>query len=954
QADELADPVSRRTFLKLMGASLGLAGLTGCTQAQPQEKIVPYVRQPEDLIQGIPVFYATAMPFNGYGRGLVVRSNMGRPTKAEGNPQHPDSLGATDIFAQAAVLQIYDPDRSQSVQRDNVFSTWEDFLEGINGSIQVLRSTQGAGLRILTDTVTSPTLASQLQQLLGALPEARWVQYEPVSRDASRAGARAAFGRDVATRYDFSQANIILSLDDDFLSPYPGGLNYARFFINRRRVSEGATDMNRLYMAEGAHTITGSMADHRLPMRPSQIEGLARAVAAGLGVAGVANTAQLSPEQQAWVNTVVADLGANRGASLVIAGIQQPAAVHVLAHAINAALGNAGTTVVYTQPVEPRPADQHADMRQLVQDMRDGQVQAIVVLGGNPVYSAPADLNFAQAYTQVPLRVHLGLYNDETGVLSNWHIPQAHFLESWSDVRAFDGTVSVVQPLIEPMFGGHNAHEILAILNGQTGPNAYDVVRGYWQAARPAEDFEQFWRIVLAQGVISGTAAPPQSVTIQNQALTNLAAAPAAEGLELILRPDPHIWDGQFNNVSWLQELPKPITQIVWDNAALVSPRMAERLELQNDDVVELRFNGNAIRAPIWITPGQVDEAVTLHLGYGRERAGRVGNGTGVNAYLLRTTDVPWGGPGLELNKTGERYQVVTAQEHWSMEGRNIVREATFAEYQANPDFAHDEHHSAEGASLLPDYTTPIGWAMSINLNACIGCNACTIACQAENNIPVVGKQEVANSREMHWIRVDRYFAGDLDNPRVYRMPVPCMHCETAPCEIVCPVAATIHDQYNGLNQQIYNRCVGTKYCSNNCPYKVRRFNFFQYNERTPTTIWLQHNPQVTVRNRGVMEKCTYCVQRINYERSRIGPEGAAIRDGQVLTACQQVCPTEAIVFGNKLDPDSRVAKLQASNLNYSLLGELNTRPRTTYLAKLTNPNPALAGAAENERDTHE
>jgi Fe-S-cluster-containing dehydrogenase component len=637
---------------------------------------------------------------------------------------------------------------------------------------------------------------------------------------------------------------------------------------------------------------------------------------------------------------VVADLQASMGSSIVLAGEQQSPAVHALAHALNAALGNVGSTVFYSDPVEVTGPDGPADLSALVEAINSGTVRLLVVLGSNPVYSAPADLRFAEVYGQVPLRVHLGLYHDETAVLSNWHIPEAHFLEAWGDVRAFDGSASIVQPLIDPLYSGRTTAELLSALGGNV-LNSYDLVRETWEPAVDETAFEPFWKTSLASGMIADTALPARAVTLQAGAVAGTTAA--SEGLELCLRPDPTIWDGRWANNGWLQELHKPITTLTWDNAALVSPRTAERLGVQNEDLVELRYRETVLEAPIWIMPGQADDVVTVTLGYGRTRAGNVGTGLGVNGYLLRYSDALWYGGGLELVPTGRSYPLASTQTHWSMEGRHIVQAATFEEYQQDPHFAGPEEDLEGEHSLLPEYEYPVRWAMSINLTTCIGCNACTIACQAENNIPIVGKDEVRNSRELHWIRVDRYYTGSLDNPRIYHMPVPCMHCEKAPCEIVCPVAATVHDQEGGLNQMVYNRCVGTKYCSNNCPYKVRRFNFYEYSDSPHETIWMQRNPDVTVRARGVMEKCTYCVQRINRTRINARREQRLIGEDEFTTACAQVCPTEAIVFGDMAQPSWRISRLKQSPLNYGLLGELNTQPRTSYQAKVTNPTPALA-----------
>jgi MoCo/4Fe-4S cofactor protein with predicted Tat translocation signal len=945
QASEWTDSVSRRRFLQLMAASLALAGLNGCVSA-PAEKIVPYVRAPEEIVPGRPLFFATAMPLAGYGAGVLVESHMGRPTKVEGNPTHPASLGATDVFAQASVLTLYDPDRSQVVNNAGEISTWSAFLNAASLELERQRESRGAGLRLLTGTVTSPTLAHQIQELLTQFPAARWHQYEPVNRDNARAGAQLALGEDVNTVYDLSPAKVLLSLDADFLCTGPGALRYARDFAAARRIEGEQAEMNRLYVVESTPSNTGMMADHRLPMQASEIEGFARAVVQQVGLGASGDISPTMAVYSQWIDAVVGDLKAHRGASLVVAGESQPPIVHALAHAMNHALGNVGRTVSYTDPVEAQPVSQIDSLAELTREMAAGQVEFLVILGGNPVLTAPADLAFAEHLSNVRVRVHLSLDDDETSRLCHWHVPEAHHLESWADVRAYDGTVSLLQPLIAPLYGGKTALEVLAVLTGQPGRSSHELVRSYWQARRGEKDFERFWEQSLNDGVVAGTALPELHVSLRtdyHNRIEEALSAPTHPGLEVNFRPDPTIFDGQFANNAWLQELPKTLTTLTWDNAALVSPATAERFGLQNGDVVELARAGQTVRAPAWILPGQPDRTVTLHLGYGRTRSGRVGTGIGFNAYPLRRAQAPWFDSGVELRPTGERYPLATTQRHHNMEGRHPVRVGTLGEYRQNPHFAHEAGHEAPAAlSLYPGHRYEgYAWGMTIDLNACTGCSACVIACQAENNIPVVGKEEVIREREMHWIRVDRYFQGDLENPRTYAQPVPCMQCENAPCEVVCPVGATVHSS-EGLNDMVYNRCVGTRYCSNNCPYKVRRFNFLQFADFDTPSLRLLRNPDVTVRSRGVMEKCTYCVQRINAARIEAEKEDRRIRDGEIATACQAVCPTRAITFGDLNDPQSRVTSLKAEPRDYGLLADLNTRPRTTYLARLRNPNPAL------------
>ena len=958
QIEAITDPVARRAFLKLMGASIALAGIGACTR-QPAEKIVPYVRQPEDLVPGNPLFFATAMPLGGVATGLLVESHEGRPTKIEGNPAHPGSLGASDVFAQAAILGLYDPDRSQTLTNLGEIRPWTDFVATIRNMVAAQRPLAGAGFRILTESVSSPTLASQIRSLLQQLPSAKWHQWDSLGRENVKRGARLAFGKPVDTHYRVDQAEVIVSLDADFLGGGPGSLRYARDFASRRLP---AGRMNRLYAFESGPTITGSRADHRLALKPSDIDSVARHLASATGVVRRADALPaISPGAAKWVDVVARDLQAHRGASLVIAGESQTAEVHALVHGMNEALGNAGRTIVHTAPVEAEPVDHLQSLKDLVADMSAGRVSALVIVGGNPVYTSPADVSFADALNKVALRVHLSLYDDETSALCHWHVPEAHFLEAWSDARGYDGTASIVQPLIAPLYGGKSAHELLAAMSDRPERSGYDMVRDFWRTQSRAANFEETWRRWLHDGVIPDTAFAAQTVTVA--AGRNSPAPPAATpGLEIVFRHDPSVLDGRYANNGWLQELPKPITRLTWDNAVLLSPATADRLKLSNvpgghggehgqvvGDVVELRYRGRAVRGTAFAVAGHPDDCVTVHLGYGRSRGGHLAAGAGFNAYAIRTSDALWHGDGLEIAKTGDTYPLACTQYHHLMEGRGMVRAVTLDEFARNPQSVREgpgiEETPPRTITLYPADHKYDGykWGMAIDINACIGCNACVVGCQAENNIPVVGKDQVLRGREMHWIRVDTYYRGPVETPETYFQPVPCMQCEDAPCEVVCPVGATVHSA-EGLNDMVYNRCVGTRYCSNNCPYKVRRFNFFLYQDWTTEGLMLARNPDVSVRSRGVMEKCTYCVQRINRSKIDSEKEDRSVRDGEIKTACQQTCPADAIVFGNLNDPKSRVSQLQADVRNYSLLGELNTRPRTTYLAAVRNTNPELEG----------
>jgi molybdopterin-containing oxidoreductase family iron-sulfur binding subunit len=949
QASEWTDTVSRRQFLNIMGASLALAGLSACTR-NPVEKIVPFVKAPEGIVPGKPLFYATALTQGGVATGVLVESQMGRPIKIEGNDLHPASLGATDARMQASILSLYDPDRSQVLKHLGDVRPWSSFLAALRDAMTAQKAGNGRGLRILTETVTSPTLAGQLDQVLAEMPEARWHQYEPVNRDSARQASRWAFGEDVDVHFDLSPARVILSLDADFLFAGAGSLKYIRDFTAGRRVSDaghggheghgGGSEMNRLYMVESSFTSTGAKADHRLALSSREIEDFTRSLAANLGIA--VSPGSPGGRVSAWAAAVAKDLKAHPGHTAIIPGDAQPPAVHLLALAMNQALGNIGRTVFVTDPVEARPVIQGESIAELVRDMAARKVELLVILGGNPVYNAPADLRFGENLDMVGLRVHLSPYVDETSVRCHWHVPETHSLEMWSDARAFDGTASVIQPLIAPLYEGKSAHEIVAALSGQSDRTAHDAVREQWKKTVNVADFEAWWRRTLHDGVVENTAFPARDVPPVRLDRLPMEGGRGAAGIEIILRPDPSIHDGRFANNGWLQELPKPLTQLTWDNAALVSPALAQKLGLQNEEMVEVTAGGSKITLAAWILPGLPGDSVTIHLGYGRTRAGRVGNGAGADAYLLRTSRQEWAGP-AELKRTGRRGSLACTQLHHSMEGRHLIRSASLAEHNRNPHWAHELAHEPDPSlTMYPPFEyNGNAWGMAVDLTACVGCNACVTACQAENNIPVVGKSQVMNGREMHWIRIDRYFEGGLDQPQVLQQPVMCQHCENAPCEVVCPVQATVHN-HEGLNDMIYNRCVGTRYCANNCPYKVRRFNFLQYSDQETASLRLLANPDVTVRTRGVMEKCSYCVQRINVARIEARKEDRPLSDGEIATACQQACPAGAIVFGDVNDPRSRVARLKASALNYGILADLNTRPRTTYLAEIRNPNPEL------------
>lgn len=960
----------RRTFLKVMGASAALAGLAAC-RPKIHEKIVPYVKSPEEVVPGEPLQYATTVNFAGYGFGALATAYDGRPTKLDGNDLHPATMGASDIYLQASILDLYDPNRGESVIHRGAISTRDEFFGSARTMLRAATN-QGSGVRFLIEPTTSPTFKAQWEALKAKLPKAKLHVWDPINFDNARAAAVAAFGKPVDAVYDFTQAKVIVSLDSDFVNEGPQRIRAMRDYSAMRRVSDENSEMSRHYQFESTPTITGTTADHRAGVAASDMLAVAKALAAALGVIGGASP--VTGKAGTMVEAAAADLAANQSAGLVIVGPGQPPAVHVLAHAINNALGNVGKTVRYVESPEVEPVVYLDSLRELIEDMKNGEVEALFVIGANPVFTAPSDFGFAELYrTKVPFTAHLGLYETETGVLSMWHLPRAHDLEEWSDSRAFDGTASIVQPLIEPLHDGMSVHTFMAgLIEDNRAP--LDIVRSTWQSAAPDE---KSWRRLLHEGVIPGTEQPSEALIFNQAALDmlddpSMSLQPRGEGIEVLFRPDPTIHDGRFANNSWLQELPKPLTKITWDNVVYVSPKMAQEMgidqETEEGDIggdyrvpmVEITVGKNKIQAPAWILPGQPDRTVTVLLGYGRTQAGSVGNGVGTNTYGIRTSDSMWTAVASDIAKTGQRYELATTQHHYRMEGRHLVRSSSLEGFKANPHFATEYDHISlpesakrEGGEHDEDVRVSMyperewkghAWGMVIDTTTCTGCNACVVACQAENNIPTVGKEDIKRGREMHWIRIDRYYEGDLDDPETHLMPVNCMHCEQAPCEVVCPVAATSHS-VEGLNEMIYNRCVGTRYCSNNCPYKVRRFNYFQFSDITSPLLRLKNNPNVTVRGRGVMEKCTYCVQRINAARQKAKAENRPIREGEVLTACQTACPAQAITFGDIHNAESQVVKVKKQPHNYSLLKELNTIPRTTYLAKLRNPNPALENA---------
>ncbi|HEY3445839.1 MAG TPA: TAT-variant-translocated molybdopterin oxidoreductase [Myxococcales bacterium] len=971
-----ADGFSRRNFLSLMGASMGLAGLAACRR--PEEKILPYARAPEKVTPGIAEHYATAFPWQGTAIGLLVESHEGRPTKIEGNPKHPESLGGTTAFAQASVLDLYDPDRSTAPTERGMERTWDEVAAFLKARGAGLKVKGGQGLLILAEAHRSPTLTAALDAVEFALPQAKILRYEPFDRDRPHEGARIALGKTFEALPDLAKAEVIVALDCDLFGWEGSPARQMNEFALRRKVEKPGDEMSRLYAVESAYSITGAAADHRLRLPrkeiPAFVFSLARELSAqglDLGEIGgaVGGFADKYGAKKPWLKAMAKDLLAHRKNALLVAGSAQPAAVHAVLHAIHHALGAVGTTVTYAKVFED--ATEGAGSLKVAADaLRSGEIDTVLMLGGNPVLTAGPDTGFTEALAKAKAIVHLSSHRDETSALATWHLNRAHYLESWSDVRAADGTATILQPLIAPLFDGKTEAEVLALLLG-TPRKAYDLVRENWQAqlriapagalaplgggAAPKPDlnvppFELAWRQALHDGLLQPGFFTIQAPPVDRAAVAKaIAALPApAAGLEVTFHPDPHAFDGRYANNGWLQEMPDTMVKQTWGNAALVSTATAAKLGLVEGDLVELKLAApiNSVKLPVAIAPGQADESIAVSVGQGRRRAGRVGDNVGHDTYPLRVAAPIDAALGVQASKAGSVEPLARTQEHALMEGRPLVREGTLKKFEEEPKFAQEMVDVPPLLSLFDDHPYPgQRWGLVIDLNACTGCNACAVACQAENNVPLVGKSGVMRSREMHWLRIDRYFEGSPDEPKAVFQPVACQQCENAPCEQVCPVGATTHSP-EGLNDMAYNRCIGTRYCANNCPFKVRRFNFFNYTKDTPDLQKLQKNPEVTVRSRGVMEKCTYCVQRIQAAKIEAHKRGEdKVAEGSIKTACQQACPAQAIRFGDLNDPDSEVRRLAGLSRDYAMLAELNVRPRTSYLARVRNPNPDLEAA---------
>ena len=976
-ATELTDQVSRRSFLRVMGASIALAGFASCRK--PVQKILPYSRQPEDMVLGEPLFYATSMPFQDSVTGLLITNNEGRPTKIEGNQDHPASGGRTSIYNQASVLGMYDPDRSRSPRRNGENVSKNDFVEFAADHF----NNNNGRILFIDEATSSPTYHRLKEQILDNY-DADWVTYEPFSENNAIEGTQIAFGQRLRTVNHYDEADLVLALDDDFMSPqaHKNSVENSLNLTSRRKVESVDDTMSRIYSVENAFTNTGSYADHRLRLKSSQIAPFTFALASRLAesVSGLSAFEGVSNDFSGhdWIDVLADELLNNQGGSVITLGAQHSPEVHAAVAAMNLALGNEGSAVTYHELPYRVNRDENQAFIDAISELQAGEFDTVVLIGGNLIYNAPADLNIADALGNAGTTIQLSEYYDETSQACHWHVNRAHYLEAWGDGLSYTGQRSIIQPQIQPLFNGISAVEFLGILLNGEETSGYELVQDTWSDVITS-DFTREWERVLHDGLDTESGFDSASVSLSGNfasAVEGSLGQSEVSGIEIAIKPDARVFDGRFANNSWLQELPEPMTKITWDNVALMSAATAESIGInpqrsfRNNDVPKVRISagGETIEIAAWVEPGHADDSITLTVGYGRSNVGRVADGVGVDTYPLRTTENLFF-QAADVEPVGSTYEVACVQDHHSLEGRDMIRTATLDEYRENPDFAtFKSFHGFEvpgmkqalekgddrgPVSLFNEHYGPDHqpqWGMTIDLNSCFGCGVCTIACQAENNIPVIGKREVGRRRIMHWIRTDRYYEGDADNPTAYHQPVPCMHCELAPCEQVCPVAATTHSE-DGINQMTYNRCIGTRYCMNNCPFKVRRFNFFNYTKEYLTTgndpeiIQMAMNPEVTVRFRGVVEKCTYCVQRVNREKikSKIATGSRKPEDGAVKTACQQACPANAISFGDLTDSDSEVSRKKRNDRNYVMLEEMNVRPRTSYLARLTNKNPELA-----------
>jgi Fe-S-cluster-containing dehydrogenase component len=943
--------LTRRQFMYVGGATLALASqaLAGCTRA-PAEKIVPYRVQPSDVVPGRAAHYATASTIDGFGTGIVVESHEGRPTKIEGNREHPASLGASSAFEQALLIELYDPARLRGVTRRGLPESRAAVDAALTHAVDTKPT--GRGLHLVLPPVSSPLLANQLTRLRERLPELSVHFHAPLTRLAAWRGAQLAFGAPLETRVDLRRAKVIFSLDSDVLASGPGHLARAHEFSEQRRMNSAMDEMNRLYVAETAMSVTGGMADHRLALRPSEIPlfaaSLLHEVASATGSPALGISAQLAASgdgiggHSAFVRALARDLLRHRGEGAVLVGEQQPAVVHAAAHALNVLLGNAGIAVSYApSPIALCAGPEHDSLAALRDALASRAVETLLVFDTNLGYASPGEFDLARLIKAAPESFYLAQFADATAAACNWVIPRAHVLESWADTRALDGTTSIVQPVLAPLYGGRTESEILSILLGETARSAHDLVRDFWRPERLADD--DSWELALTRGIIEGSAiASVATPELRWDWVADLARLVPSPSIELNLRRDPSVHDGRFGDNPWLLELPCPVSKLTWGNAVSLGPALADQLQIQTGDVLVLETDGRSLEVPALVVPGHADRSLTLTLGWGRNGPG-LGAGHGSDAYSLMRSTLGWSMP-VAIHRSGKTEELAITQGPMGLgeAESSILVHATLAEYRKQGQLGQEQRKKQLSLYDSDARQAPRQWGMTIDLSACTGCSACVIACQAENNIPPVGKNGVLKHREMHWLRIDRYVAGNTREPRILVQPMACQHCEKAPCEYVCPTGATVHSS-DGLNQMVYNRCVGTRFCSNNCPYKVRRFNWFDYHQAEQSPTELAYNPEVTVRARGVMEKCTYCVQRIRKAEIRERTEQKPLLDGDIQTACEQACPTRAIRFGDVADKHSEVSRLRASDRSFAVLNELGTVPRTRYLAKLTNPNPELA-----------
>ena len=967
--------LSRRNFLSLIAASVALAGLEGCKK--PVQKIIPYVEAEIGTIPGIPKYYASTIPWKNNALGVVIENHDERPVKVEGNDKHPATLGKSNAFSQASTIEMYDPDRARGVRHNGKKVDWSEYLKFAKD----INKGDGKGLAVLMQESSSPTIKSIQNDFKKKFPSASWISYESVNNENLYTGIEKAFSKKLQPVYRLENAQIIVSLGSDFLGVDDNNIYNTRKFAQNRDIVDENSTMNRLYVAESSITSTGSSADHRLNIPQHEMENILAELSFELRQLGLSVDAnKIKSSNNIWIKAAAEDLMSNRGQSIILGGSQLSPEFHQLI----ALLNNQLNAPVDYYPLNLSQVSSLNDFQSLCDDIKNNKIKNLIILGANPVYDSPADFNFEDLLIKVPNSVHLTNILDETSKLCSWNIAMTHYFECWGDAMSYDGFASIVQPQIMPLFDSKSAIQVLTPMVYSKELSSYDTVKNVWKSdIIKSGNFERKWEKVLHDGLYDIPIIKKEKVKSSAKASTkqlNNTIKLDDNKFEIVFNASSSVYDGRFANNGWLQEIPKPVTSLTWDNAALVSLKVAKRFNIKNGQMIEIKVDNNSIKLPAWITPGQNQKSISLELGYGRTFEGRLGNGVGFNVYPLRMSNNPSYSLNASISVLDETYPLASTQDHHGLEEDKyaapgfdklannevqsripeLVKQSTLDYYKENPDWVQkkvEEHkpdkkrswaeHSMYNPEPEYDYSKGPQWGMSIDLTSCTSCNACSIACQSENNIPVVGKQQVMNGREMHWIRIDNYFAGDPDNPEMSTQSVACVHCELAPCETVCPVAATTHSS-DGVNQMTYNRCLGTRYCANNCPYKVRKFNFYNYTRDLPEVVQMAMNPDVSIRFRGVMEKCTYCYQRVSAARISAENENREMQDGDFQVACQQSCPADAIKFGDINDPNSAVSKAKRRNRDYALLAHLGTAPRTTYLAKIRNQNPKLSSGAHN------